>query len=105
MIEWSEIQQFIVTLLAFVAIFMAIYKFFEAIKKIKKPSDDLRRTVEEHSKWLEEDKKRMDHIEEGQKILLSCTLAQIDHSITGNSIENLKKAKQKVTDYLVNKEE
>lgn len=84
---------------------MAIYKFSEAIKKIKKPSDDLRRTVEEHSEWLEEDEKRMDHIEEGQKILLSCTLAQIDHAITGNSVENLKKAKQKITDYLVNKEE
>ena len=102
-IEWVDVQHLFTTILAIIAIFMAIYGFAEAIKKLRKPSDDLRRMVEEHEERLAEGDERMNNIEETQKIILSGVLAIIDHEITGNSVDRLKEVKTHIQTYLVEK--
>lgn len=68
-------------------------KLLSPINKIR----DRVSTLEAHDK---SDNRRLRALEEGQKVMISCQLAQIDHALTGNSIDKLKKAKDDVISYL-----
>lgn len=73
----------------------------EIVNKFKSPNDDLRNKVEAHDKMLDNDNKRLKEIEEANKVLCKSTLALINHEITGNGVENMKKARDDLQQYLI----
>lgn len=52
---------------------------------------------------LANDKKEFERYEESNKIVMQSLLALMRHSIDGNHIDNLKKAAEKLDDFIINK--
>lgn len=90
----------IVWILAFIASCWTVYKI---IKELRKPNDNLKATVAKHSDILNNDNKRMNEIEDSNQMILKCLLVIINHEITGNGIDNMKKARDELQEYLINK--
>lgn len=84
------------------------------IAKIFAPIKELERRISELEKVHKEDQKANDEkfktdiaaigqIEEANKKICKCMVALMDHEITGNSIERMKKTRDELNDYLIEK--
>ena len=78
----------------------SIWGVVKIIKEIKKPGADLAKQVKVHAQQLEDGQRRLTRTEEAEKMIMRCLLAQLDHQITGNNIDNLKRIRQELTNYL-----
>lgn len=81
----------------------ALWGLWKIVKELKKPNDDLKAAVSKHTKFLDNDNKRLKEYEESNRMILQCLLVIINHEITGNGIENLKHARDDLQEYLINK--
>lgn len=79
----------------------ALWGAVKIYKEWKKPSDDLKNSVDIHEVWLKKDNERIRKIEECQKLELRCLYSIIDNQITGNGKEEFKKLKQEINDFLL----
>ncbi len=80
-----------------------IWGIVKIIKEIKKPSDDLKETVDHHGECLHNDKIRIDSMEQEQRLICRSLLAMINHELTGNSVDKLKEMRDDLQNYLINK--
>lgn len=90
-------------ILAFCAFVTALWGVWKIVKEIKKPNDDLKNTVAQHDKLLDNDNKRLKEIECSNRMILQCLLVIINHDITGNGIEKMKSARDELQEYLINR--
>ena len=81
----------------------AVWGIWKIVKEIRKPNDDLKAEVSKHTRLLDNDNKRLKEYEESNRMILQCLLVIINHEITGNGIENLKRARDDLQEYLINK--
>lgn len=81
----------------------ALWGLWKIVKELKKPNDDLKAAVSKHTKFLDNDNKRLKEYEESNRMILQCLLVIINHEITSNGIENLKHARDDLQEYLINK--
>ena len=58
-------------------------------------------TLKKHTELLERDHRRLQELEEGNKIMMQSMLALMSHSIDGNHIEDLKQARDDLQKYLI----
>lgn len=98
MVEFTISSTQILAICSFIAALWGVYKI---VKELKKPSNDLREEVERHSQLLDTDNKRLQEIEESNKMILQCLLVIINHDITGNGIDKMKDARDKLQEYLI----
>jgi hypothetical protein len=89
-------------ILWFCAFVTAIFGLWKIVKEIRKPSDDLKASVEQHKRLLDADNKRMLKIEESNQLILRCLLDLVNHEITGNGIEKMKKTRDDLQEFLIN---
>ena len=89
--------------LFFCGLITAIWGAWKVIKEIRKPSNSVKHTVDEHEKKLTEDFKRLNSIEECNKVICKSLLALVDHEITGNGIDKLKGTKNELQSFLINR--
>lgn len=89
--------------MGFCALIASLWGFWLIVKEIKKPSSDLKKKVEEHDRLLNSDDGRLKEIEESNKMMLQSLLVIINHNITGNGIENMKKTRDQLQEFLINK--
>lgn len=80
-----------------------LWGVWKIVKELKKPSDDLRRMVRDHEEKLNNDNERLNNIEEQNKMILQSMLVIINHEITGNGVENMKKTRDEIQEYLINR--
>lgn len=80
-----------------------IWGIWKIVKEIRKPNDDLKAAVQKHSELLDNDNKRIKEFEDSNQMILRCLLVIINHEITGNGIETMKKARDDLQEYLINK--
>ena len=90
-------------ILAICGLISAIWGVYKIVVELKKPSIELKQEVDDHERKLNNDHVRLNEIEESNKMLLQCMLVIINHEITGNGIENMKKARDELQEYLINK--
>lgn len=90
----------IIGVLALIGSIYTVYRFF---KELDKPRQDVYEQVEKNTEHLENDNKRLNELENSNKMILQCLLVILNHDITGNGIENMKKTRDELQDYLVNK--
>lgn len=90
-------------ILGFCALITALWGLWKIVKEWKKPSEDLKKTVDKHSELLDTDNKRLKEIEESNKMMLQTLLAMINHNITGNGIDSMKEIRDKLQQYLIEK--
>lgn len=59
--------------------------------------------IEDHTAKLSVQKRQIDEIEEGQRVMCRGVLAILSHMINGDSSEALKESQKEITDYLITK--
>ena len=99
-------MEFVITsnqIMGFCAIVASLWGLWKIVKEWKKPSDDLKSTVNKHDALLDNDNKRLKDIEDSNQMILKCLLVIINHSITGNGIEKMKVIREELQDFLINK--
>ena len=79
---------------ALVGFVLAVWALADKIKK----SSEWRQSITEK---LDKDKKRIDSLEDGNKVICRGILALLSHEINGNSADKLKDAKDELTNYLI----
>lgn len=85
-------------------IYNLIDKIVTASKKAKEPTEELEKRVAElERKILENYDKRITDIEKGNKVTQKAILALLEHSIDGNNTDGLKRAKDELSQYLVDR--
>ena len=102
---------------AIITISQAVSIVVNAIKKIKEPETVQNSKLEEiskkidvmdarfkvHEEFFDKDNRRINAIEEGNRITQKAILALMTHAIDGNNIKQLTEAKDALNDYLINK--
>lgn len=104
------IEGFLALCGAIVAVSAAIGVVVSAVKKAKSPNqkqnerlDTLEHRVDKHDEFLGNDKKRLDKIDEGNRVTQHALLALLKHGIDGNDIDSMRKAKSDLEIYLIEK--
>lgn len=81
-----------------------------AYRKAKEPEtvqnsrlDALEAQVKKFAEYLDRDNKRLNAVDEGNRITQRALLALMSHAINGNDIDRLTKAKDDLQEYLISK--
>ena len=90
-------------ILAVCSFIAALWGVWKIVKEVKKPSDDLRASVNKHEDLLHKDNERLKEVEESNKMILQCLLAIVNHEITGNCIDKMKVVRDELQEYLIKK--
>lgn len=85
----------------FLILLASLWGAIKIFKEIRQPSDELKKKVEDHDKWLKHDLDRFTRIEDCQDLLLECMYGIIDHQLTGNGVDEFKELKDKINRYLL----
>lgn len=87
---------------------VAIGWVIKAINKVKEPGRKLderltalEQTTAQHSEYFANDKKKLETMEEGNRVTQRAILALLSHGIDGNDIDALKSAKTELQQYLI----
>ena len=95
---------------AITAVAAAAAVIISLVKKAKEPNvvqDKRLKALEEkvmaHERYFENDDYRLKHIEKGNRIAQEALLALLSHGIDGNDVESMKKAKDKLQLFLIEK--
>ncbi len=97
----EQIRDFIIVLLAILAFIILLANSIKALKEWRKPHDDReswRRDVDEK---LNRDNKRLNDLEDGNRVICRGILAMLSHEINGNSNDKLLASQQEITNYLI----
>lgn len=73
------------------------------IIKVIAPAFKLSKRVEQLEVYNEKDYKRLQSLEEMQKQQSKCLAAMLNHTITGNGIENMKKIRDELLENIIDK--
>lgn len=98
--EFTITSDQILGLCAFITAVFGVYKI---IKELRKPSDDLKQMVDDHTRMLDSDNRRLKEVEESNRLILQSLLVIVNHEISGNGIEGMKKTRDELQEYLVNR--
>ena len=78
------------------------------VKKAKAPNvsqnerlDKIEKRLDDYDDIFKRDNKRLNHIEDGNRVTQRALLALLAHGIDGNEIDGLKKAKKCLEEYLI----
>ena len=92
------------------ALMSAVRNHREETKRRKEPVQQLKTTVDKntealkkHEKMLKADRKRLDALEQQNRITLRALLSMLSHELNGNSTDKLKKSVKEIQDFLIEK--
>ena len=88
----------------------AIAVIYNIINKAKAPNRMQNERLDKHEEWLKKhdalldnDNRRLKTLEEGNKIIQKALLALLQHGIDGNDIEGMRKVKDELQEFLIDK--
>lgn len=81
----------------------AIWGLWKIVKEIRKPTDDLKAKIERHDQMLDKDNKRLKEMEESNRMIMKSLSVIINHDITGNNIDKMKKTRDELQEYLIDR--
>lgn len=96
-----QMKDFVVVLLAIMAFIVLLGNAIKAIKEWRKPVDDFDNWRNGVNEKLDNDNRRIAHLEEGNKVKCRALMALLSHEINGNSNDKLEKALSDINDYLI----
>lgn len=111
MLDPAEFLALISTVCALIISISAAFRIVvDAIKKLRAPEqtqDSRLKLIEERLDLFEtyflNDKKRIDAIENGNRVTQQAILALLSHAINGDNQEQLEKARNNLNEYLINR--
>lgn len=99
----SDLTTTLNTILYICGAVATIWGAYKVIKEVKKPNDDLKETVRKHEVYLKNDEAEIREIKEGNKVICRSIMTMINHELTGNDINNMKKMRDELQNYLIEK--
>ena len=96
-----QIRDFVIVGTAILAFIVLMGNVIKTIKEWRKPGmseAEWRRTVDQK---LDKDNKRIESLEEGNKVICRALIAMLSHEINGNSKDKLQTALSDLQDYLI----
>jgi len=103
-------SMFITACGAIITVSGALAVIFRAVKAAKAPNDlqnerltKLEERVARHDELFAKDNKRLTAIEEGNRVVQKALLALLEHWIDGSNIDAIKKAKEELQSFLIDK--
>lgn len=95
---------------AFILICNGVEKIAKAVRVAKAPNVKQDERITELENWrtsvdvkLDNDKKHLDTIDDGNRATQRALLALLDHGIDGNNIEQMQHAKEELQNHLINR--
>lgn len=76
---------------------------WKIVKEFRKPNNDVRTSVERHEELLANDDERLKQLDLSNQMILKCLLVIMNHEITGNGIENMKKARDELQTFIIDR--
>lgn len=70
-------------------------------KKVDERIAALEKITSDHETYFANDKKRLENIEEGNRVTQKAILALLAHGIDGNDVEAMRTAKNELQEYLI----
>lgn len=89
--------------LAAAAALITLSKVWDIFIARRKPYAELRETVERHEQKLTRDKERLDKQDEANAVIFRALYAQINHELSGNGNDILRKSRDEIQNYLTNR--
>ena len=65
--------------------------------------EKLEKKQEQHDEYFSRDLRRIEVLEEGNRVTQKALLALMSHALDGNDVERLRKAKDDLNEYLINR--
>lgn len=96
----DQIVIFFNTLLKLAGSIAVIYGGVNVIIKIFTPYKKLNDTVEDHTDVIQSYDKRLEYLEDANKLSLRCMLSLIDHQITGNGVNSMSAVRKDIEEFL-----
>ena len=88
----------------------AVAVIYNVIVKAKTPNRMQNERLDKHEEWLKKhdamldnDNKRLKSLEDGNKIIQKALLALLQHGIDGNDIEGMKRVKDELQQFLIDR--
>lgn len=111
--EAFTVEQLYSAALVFLALcgaVVAVGKTIEVIRGWRKPSDDLKDEVRQHTAYFAADKRRLDAHEgelealgEGQKVCCIALIALLEHELHNGNTEEMQDASKQLNQWLVSR--
>lgn len=83
-----------------------VAKCIQAAKKPRKDIEDriekCEKTLLEYGRFFQNDKTRLNSIEDGNRVTQKAILALLSHGIDGNDVDAMRSARDELQDYLIN---
>lgn len=95
------IMTFLIVAAALIGFVLLVWSLIDKIKSARKPAADMAHWQMETNTKLDRDNKRLNTLENGQKVMLRGINALISHEINGNSIDKLNKSQSEIMEYLI----
>lgn len=99
----AQIRDAVIVLLAVMAFIVLLGNVIKTIKGWTKPLNDMESWRDDVNTKLDKDNKRLNDLEEGNRVICRGILALLSHEINGNSKEKLMNSQKEITDYLINR--
>lgn len=84
-------------------VLVTIWGAYKVIKEVRKPGNDLKETVRNHEEHLKRDETEIEEIKKGNKVICKSIMTMINHELSGNDVSNMKKMRDELQQYLINK--
>lgn len=98
-----QIRDTIIVILAVMAFLVLVGNTYKTLREWRKPHDDMATWRREVDDKLDKDNKRLNGLEEGNRVICRGILAMLSHEINGNSNDKLIASQQEITNYLIDK--
>lgn len=99
----DNLLAFGVVALAIIAIWNTVWTAIKNYREAKKPRDDEKARLEAVEEHLDNDNKRLNSLEESNRLMLRGMVQLLEHEIDGNHTELLKDVKDDIETYLINR--
>lgn len=70
-------------------------------EEIEKRLEICEKAIEDHNRFFLNDKRRLESIEDGNRVTQKAILALLSHGIDGNDVEAMRSARDELQDYLI----
>ena len=99
----ADLRSFIIVLAALVVFAGGLLSLIKNWRDLRKPNEDMATWRRNTDAKLKKDDSRLTSLESGNRALCQGMLAMLNHEITGNSIDKLRKAQENMQEYLINR--
>ena len=97
----AQIKDFAIVAVALIGFIVLLGNFIKTIKDWRQPGMSMEQWKRDVNTKLDSDNKRIKSLEAGNRAICKGLLAMLDHELSGNSVDKIRKAKDDITNYLL----